>query len=224
MKEEVQLGQTTVILIGTGHVFQESVDLVRTTIVDVRPDYVALELDPERFQALESNYKEKPKARHLLKMGLRIAVLGSILSYFQDKVGEETGVFPGKEMLEAAHTARDVNAQIVLIDRPVAFTLQRLIKSISVIDMVRLIFHMLFPSQIELKEVKKETVDELTEELYSVSPAVYKALITERDVIMAQALSALSGTVVAVVGAGHVKGIKQYLMERYKNSEKEVGE
>ena len=224
MKEEVQLGQTTVILIGTGHVFQESVDLVRTTIADVHPDYVALELDPDRFQALESDCKERPKARHLLRMGLRIAVLGSVLSYFQGKVGEETGVFPGKEMLEAAKAARDVKAQIVFIDRPVVLTLHKLIKSISVIDMVRLLFHMLFPSQIELKEVKKEAVDELTEELYRVSPAVYEVLITERDVIMAQALSVLSGTVVAVVGAGHVKGLKHALIERYKNSKKEIGE
>ncbi len=145
MKEEIQLGETNIILIGTGHVFQESVDLVRTTILDIRPDFVALELDPERFQALESDYREKPKVRHLLKMGLRIAVLGSVLSYFQDKVGEETGVFPGKEMLEAAKTAREVEAQVVLIDRRVVLTLNRLIKSISVMDMVRLVFYMLFP-------------------------------------------------------------------------------
>lgn len=195
---------------------------MRTTILDIRPDFVALELDPERFQALESDHKEKPKFRHLLKMGVRIAVLGSVLSYFQDKVGKETGVFPGKEMLEAAKTAREIDAQIVLIDRRVAITLHRLINSISVMDMVRLVLYMLFPSRIELKEVDKEAVDDLTEELYKVSPSMFDVLITERDHIMAQALSALSGTVVAVVGAGHVKGIKQYLIERYKNSEKEV--
>ncbi len=65
-------------------------------------------------------------------------------------------------------------------------------------------------------------MDDLTEELYKVSPSMYEALITERDHIMAQAISTLSGTVVAVVGAGHVKGIKQHLIEKYKNSEKEV--
>jgi pheromone shutdown protein TraB len=46
-------------------------------------------------------------------------------------------------------------------------------------------------------------------------------LIEERDRIMAKNLSSLSGTVVVVVGAGHLQGLKRHLVENYKSHHKE---
>jgi pheromone shutdown-related protein TraB len=221
MREEIQLGQNRIILVGTGHVFQESVDLARETILEVRPDYVALELDPERLIALESEIREKPSIRDLFRMGIRIAILGSILSYFQDKVGEETGVLPGAEMLEAVKTAREVGSQVELIDQSVGITMNRLASGISFFDIVKIVFYMLLPSKVELRDLDEEVVDDLTEELYNLSPSTYRVLIEERDRVMAQNILGLSGTIVVVTGAGHVKGIKNQLMEKYKNGEKE---
>jgi pheromone shutdown-related protein TraB len=221
MKEELHLGQTEIIIVGTGHIFQESVDLAKATIEEVSPDYVALELDPERLQALQSKKRERPPFRVLLKAGLRMAILGSVLSYFQNKLGEQTGVFPGAEMLEAAKKAQEVKASVVLIDRPVGVTLTRLINALSIVDILRTVVYMLFPLKIEIEHIEKELVDDLTEQLYNLSPSAYKVLIEERDAIMAEKILNLSGTIVVVVGAGHVKGIKKNLMERYKNSGKE---
>lgn len=219
MKEQVQIGQKEIILIGTGHIFQESVDLAKATIDEVHPDYVALELDPERMQALQSQKRERPPLRVLLKLGLRMAILGSVLSYFQNKLGEQTGVFPGAEMLEAAKKAREVKASVVLIDRPVGVTLNRLINVLSMFDVLKTALYMFFPSKIEIEHIDEKLVDDLTEQLYNLSPSAYKVLIEERDVIMAENILNLSGTIVVVVGAGHVKGIKKNLMERYKNSD-----
>ena len=221
MREEIQLGQNRIIVVGTGHVFQESVDLARETILEVRPDYVALELDPERLIALESEVREKFRIRDLFKMGIRIAILGSILSYFQDKVGEETGVLPGAEMLEAVKTAKEVGARVELIDQSVAITMNRLASEISFFDIMKIVFYMLLPSKVELRDLDEEVVDGLTEELYNLSPSAYRVLIAERDRVMAQNILELSGTIVVVTGAGHVKGIKKELMEKYKNGEKE---
>jgi pheromone shutdown-related protein TraB len=221
MREEIQLGQNRIIVVGTGHVFQESVDLARETILEVRPDYVALELDPERLIALESEVREKFRIRDLFKMGIRIAILGSILSYFQDKVGEETGVLPGAEMLEAVKTAKEVGAQVELIDQSVAITMNRLASEISFFGIMKIVFYMLLPSKVELRDLDEEVVDDLTEELYNLSPSAYRVLIAERDRVMAQNILELSGTIVVVTGAGHVKGIKKELMEKYKNGEKE---
>lgn len=219
MKEQVQIGQKEIILIGTGHIFQESVDLAKATIDEVHPDYVALELDPERMQALQSQKRERPPFRVLLKSGLRMAILGSVLSYFQNKLGEQTGVFPGAEMLEAAKKAREVKASVVLIDRPVGVTLNRLINVLSMFDVLKTALYMFFPSKIEIEHIDEKLVDDLTEQLYNLSPSAYKVLIEERDIIMAENILNLSGTIVVVVGAGHVKGIKKNLMERYKNSD-----
>lgn len=218
MREEIQLGQDRVILIGTGHVFQESVDLVKETIAEVRPDYVAVELDPERLEALESKTAEKPKIRDMFRMGIRIAILSSALSYFQSKVGEETGVFPGAEMVEAVKAAQEVGAQVALIDRSVVTTLNRLVSKIPLLDIVKIIFYLFIPSKVEL-ELNEDTVDDLTGDLYRLSPSVYKVLIEERDRIMAQNILRLSGTIVVVTGAGHVKGIKRELMEAITSSE-----
>ena len=223
MREEIQLGQNRIIVVGTGHVFQESVDLARETILEVRPDYVALELDPERLIALESEVREKFHIRDLFRMGIRIAILGSILSYFQDKVGEETGVLPGAEMLEAVNTAKEVGARVELIDQSVAITMNRLASEISFLDIMKIVFYMLLPSKVELSDLDEEVVDDLTEELYNLSPSAYRVLIAERDRVMAQNILELSGTIVVVTGAGHVKGIKKELMEKYKNGEKEDG-
>lgn len=224
MREEIQLGQKHVILVGTGHVFQESVDLARNTILEVHPDYVALELDPDRLRALQSEGKEKPRVRDMLKIGIRLSILGGVLSYFQGKVGEETGVFPGAEMLEAMKTAEGVGAQVVLVDRSVVTTLNRLISKLSLFDILKIIFYVLTSSKVELESVNEEVVNNLTDELYNLSPAAYKVLIKERDRIMADNVWNLSGTIVVVTGAGHVKGVRENLMERYKSSEKEEGQ
>ncbi|MBU7018504.1 MAG: TraB/GumN family protein [Theionarchaea archaeon] len=221
MKEDIQLGQNRIILVGTGHVFQESVDLARKTITEVHPDYVALELDPERLIALESESREKPGILDMMRMGIRIAILGAVLSYFQGKVGEETGVLPGSEMLEATKAAEDMGARVELIDRSVSITLNRLVSAMSMLDMLRIVFYMLLPSKVEVENLDEDLVDDLTEELYKLSPSAYRVLIEERDCIMAENISKLSGTIVVVVGAGHVKGIKKELIERYKNGEEE---
>ncbi len=220
MLEEIHLGQNRIILVGTGHVFQESVDLVRNTILEVRPDHVALELDCERLRALESKNREKPGIFDMFRMGIRIAILGSILSYFQGKVGEETGVLPGTEMLEAVKTAREVKAQVELIDRNVAITLKRLVSEMSVMDVLRILFYMFTPSKLELR-LDEDVVENLTGELNRLCPPAYRVLIEERDYIMAQNILRLSGVIVVVTGAGHMKGIRENLIEKYKSSERE---
>jgi pheromone shutdown-related protein TraB len=221
MREELLLGDNRITLVGTGHVFQESVDLARSTILEVRPDHVAVELDYHRMKALRSKIKEKPSFRDMLKMGVRIAILGSIFSYFQSKVGEETGVFPGAEMREAMKAAEEVGANIELIDQNMVVTLNRLISTMSFFTMLKIIFYMLLPSKINIDTIDEDMVDDMTRELHHLSPSAYRVLLEERDMIMARNICDLSGTIVVVVGAGHVKGIKKNLIESYKNYQME---
>ncbi len=44
---------TEIIFVGTGHIFKKSVVAVKKTIRSKTPDFVAVELDPMRFQALK---------------------------------------------------------------------------------------------------------------------------------------------------------------------------
>ncbi|MEE9151572.1 MAG: TraB family protein, partial [Thermoplasmata archaeon] len=68
--------------------------------------------------------------------------------------------------------------------------------------------------EIDLEEIMNEdAITMMIEELSKIAPSVTRILVYERDAYIAKKLSTLSeeGKVVAVVGAGHLKGIKKNL-------------
>ncbi len=116
MKEEVHIGQKRIIILGTVHAHQKSIELVRKTILDVRPDYVAVELDPERLEALESEGMKSRGINDLFKLGFRGAVISMLISYSNRKKAKRVGVPIMSDMLEAVRTAREIQTKVELID------------------------------------------------------------------------------------------------------------
>lgn len=55
--------EKTVLLIGTAHISQESVDLVETVIKQETPDCVCIELDEKRYQALTEKKMAGPRSQ-----------------------------------------------------------------------------------------------------------------------------------------------------------------
>ena len=53
----ISVRDKTIVLVGTVHVSQESVDLVRNVIEEEKPDGVCVELDARRFEALSQRRK-----------------------------------------------------------------------------------------------------------------------------------------------------------------------
>lgn len=202
MREEIQLGQNKIIILGTVHAHQESVNLVRTTILEVRPDYVAVELDPGRLEALESG-PTKVTIRDLFKMGVRTAVLGMLISYSNKKKAKKVGVPLMSDMLEAVRTAREIQTNVALID-----TAQPSL-DIPFSEFVRL---SLFLVKNSIKDIRtdEKSVDKFAEELDKAAPSF--SVNSERDKVMAENILKLSGTIVVVTGMGHVKGIKKELL------------
>lgn len=207
MREEIQLGQRKIIILGTVHAHQESVTLVRTTILEVRPDYVAVELDPGRLEALESGPK-KVSIRDLFKVGFRGAILGILISYSNKKKAKKAGVPLMSDMLEAVKAAREIKTKVELID-----TAQPSF-DIPFSEFVRLVFFLIKNSMREIRTDQK-SVDKFGEELNKAAPSF--SVISERDTVMAQNILKLSGTIVVVTGMGHVQGIKQELLRQYQN-------
>ncbi len=82
-------------LIGTVHVDPASAASVRDTIVGMKPEVVALELDAARLMALEN-----PKAQSGRGAGVSFLTM-ALLERF---AGQMTGSPPGTEMLEAARS------------------------------------------------------------------------------------------------------------------------
>lgn len=210
----------TILLIGTAHISQESVDLVEKVISQEQPDCVCLELDEKRHKALTQKKKwQSLDLRQIIKKKqLSTLMINLLMASYQKKLGGQLGVQPGAELLHAANTAVDNDIPIALIDRDVRITLRRAWKSTSFFKkgyLLATIFASLFDSteisEEKLTEMKqKDVLSELMDEMGETLPDVKRVLIDERDIYLCEKIKSASGKrLVAVVGAGHVEGIKR---------------
>lgn len=213
-------GDRTVLLIGTAHVSQHSVDLVCEVINNEKPDAVCIELDDKRFQALsdEKRWQKLDLKTVIRNRQLSTLMISIMMASYQKKLGDNLGVTPGAELLAAARTAEAHAIPIHLCDRDIRITLRRAWKSTSLFRKFYLLSSLLagmFDSE-EIDEKKLEELrnqDVLTElmaEMGDSLPEMKRVLIDERDIYMAEKIGSTPGKlIVAVVGAGHIEGIKR---------------
>ncbi len=205
-------------LVGTAHVAKESVDEVEKVIDEVGPDVVAVELDEGRFKALtDPNHWHKLDIFDVIKQGKMLYLMANIaLGSFQRRLGAQTGVKPGAEMLAAVNRAEETGAEIALVDRNIHATLKRTWANIGFWRKAKLlagIVDMMFASSaeddIDIEEMKrKASTNEAMEEFTKILPEAREPLISERDRYMISSIEQLEGEkVVAVVGALHVNGM-----------------
>lgn len=207
-------------IIGTAHVSQKSVEEVIQTIEKERPEAVAVELCLKRYNALMGK-REELDIREILRKGdFFLILLQLLLSYFQRKIGEEIKVRPGEEMLAAINKAREIGADVVLIDRDIAITFKRFWEKMSFFEKLKFFYYVLRGFKDKTGNVdemlREDVVDLLIREFRKISPKAAEVLIDERDAIMAFNLKrALEryNNIVAVVGAGHKKGIVKWLQK-----------
>jgi len=212
-------------LIGTSHIAKESFNKVKDMIESVKPDCVAVELDLNRFIALQQQKRGKIK----LPLFQKIIIL--LLQKIQDKLAKETGIFAGQEMLEAIKYGRENHSDIVFIDQNINITISRLMNKLGFIEKTKLFFMLIFGffgipfwhkriNQIDLNKIPdEEFIDFAVQELKQNFPTIYNVLVKERDEYMARQLKFLGekyNSIIAVVGAGHVKGIKR-ILNKYNN-------
>lgn len=218
----VDVGGREIWLVGTAHVSRRSVDLVREVIEREKPDAVCIELDPGRYEALSQGKKfEEQDLREVLrKKQLATLMLNLILASYQRRLGLQLGVTPGSELLEAAKVAEENGIPMALCDRDVRITLRRAWQSISWWQRLRLLSELgvsLFDtpdiSEDELARLRdQDVVTEVMNELGRMMPDLKRVLIDERDAYLAHEILETKGRkIVAVVGAGHIHGMKKRL-------------
>ncbi|MGZ4928789.1 MAG: TraB/GumN family protein [Halobacteriota archaeon] len=206
-----------IIVVGTAHISEESIAEVRRTIEEVRPDVVAVELDPGRYQALTNPDQQSASIKDILSSGkLYQFLVHWLLAYVQNKLGAEVGVKPGSEMLSAIEAARSVGASVALVDRDINITIARFWAKMRLIEKLKMLIALLgigtTDEEIDLNEITNDdTISQLVTELRQFSPNAAQVLVDERDAYLAGNLLKLRGKIVAVVGAGHKEGIKHYL-------------
>lgn len=212
-----------IIIVGTAHVSEKSVQEVISKIEETRPDIVAVELCPARYRALIGQEVEKEiKISELLSGGkLFFFLVQLFLAYIQRKIGEELGVKPGSEMLAAIDAAKIAGARVALVDRDIGITIQRFWSAMGFIDKIRLVGS-LIPAALGWGDEEEIDIDSITQadivsqmisEFRKISPGAANVLVDERDAYLARNLHLLSkqGRVLAVVGAGHREGILKHL-------------
>lgn len=210
----------TFYLVGTAHVSQKSVLEVRATIEAVRPETVAIELCQTRYDAMtdEDRWRKLDVFQIIRQKKVLFTVANLALSAYQRKIGDKLGVKPGAEQLEAVQAAKDVGAELVLADRDIQATLKRTWRNLSLWDRAKVFSGLLggFEGE-EITEEKLEQlkdrdhVSEAMEAFAKELPKIQGPLIDERDrYLMSSVEDAPGKTVVAVVGAGHVRGMVSY--------------
>tara|TARA_B100001123_G_scaffold354874_1_gene407623 strand:+ start:78 stop:764 length:687 start_codon:yes stop_codon:yes gene_type:complete len=196
-------------IIGTAHVIDLSSSLERF-IRDFNPDYIALELDKERWLGLQSEDKR-----------LEGPLFLRALAHIQTKIGESFGNPPGSEMLVAANVAKLIGAKVTLIDRPILPMFRSTWRNMPWNEFWNLIkdslFSLIGSGSYDLNQnMKTGDFSVELEELSMRFPTINSQLIDRRDIFMSKKLVQIfrmenHARVVAVVGEGHVRGMASRL-------------
>jgi len=210
------------LLVGTAHVSQESVDLVRRLIAEENPDRVCVELDEGRYQSLVHQKRwESLNIYKVIKQGQGPFLLANLaLASFQKRMGLHTGVKPGAELAAAAQDAEESGIAVSLIDREIRTTLLRAWRKTGWwkrLSLISTLFASLFEdqkmSEEELARLREsDTLSAMLDEMATMLPSVKRILVDERDLYMAHQLTLAQGEkILAVVGAAHLGGMLKQL-------------
>ena len=219
---KIELNDRQIILVGTAHVSKKSAEEVKELIELEQPDTVCVELCESRYQNITNpdRWKDTDIVK-IIKEGKSIVLLVNlILSSYQRKLAQQFGIQPGQEMIQGIQSAKELDATLCLADRDIQTTMIRLWKSIGLWSKLKIIFQLMVSmvldeemSEEELEKMKEQ--DMLTaalDELASSFPVFKSIIIDERDQCLAQKIKEAPGKkVVAILGAGHIPGIKQEL-------------
>ncbi|KAF3332962.1 TraB domain-containing protein [Carex littledalei] len=221
-------GVCHVYLVGTAHVSQESCKEVKAVISYLKPQVVFLELCPSRVNILTPQNFKVPTTSEMFEMwkNQKANPFGILYSWFLAKVASKLEVLPGAEFRVAYEEAMSYGARVILGDRPVEITLRRTWGNMPTWHKIKFLYHIVFqsvflPGADEIAKMLKEMddADALTvvvQEMSKAFPSLMETLIVERDKYMSQALLRVArenSSVVAVVGKGHLSGIKKNWMQ-----------
>ncbi|MEE8554516.1 MAG: TraB/GumN family protein [bacterium] len=221
---EIQLEGKRVHLVGTAHISARSVQEVTEIIDRVQPDTVCVELCAARHQSLmhPDAWRELDLFQVVRQKRATVLLANLILASFQRRLGEKLGVKPGAEMVAAVERAEAIGAELVLADREIQITLRRTWGQLRWWDKFKLAVQLPLSlvaapalSEEEVEKLKtQDMLSQVMEEFARAFPRAKAALIDERDRYMAHKIRQAPGeTVVAVVGAGHLKGIVERIHE-----------
>lgn len=224
-----EIGGHKITVLGTAHISQASADKVKELIATGEFDAVAIELCPSRHRAIVNpDLLSKMDLFQVIKKGQASMVAASLaLGAFQQRMAERIGIEPGAEMRTAIKDATEAKLPVLLIDREIGITLKRIYHKVPWWRRMEL-YSGLLASIITRESVSAEEIEKLKEgdvlesafsQFAENEKHLFIPLISERDEYMSACLlKEITENnyqhILAVVGAGHLKGIEQILQAR----------
>jgi pheromone shutdown-related protein TraB len=224
--EEIQISNTKITILGTAHVSKASADAVRELVESNQFDVIAIELCDSRYKSIvnpdslaEMDLFEVIKSKKASMVAASLA-----LGAYQQRLAEQFDVQPGEEMRVAIDLAKQKGLHLELIDRDVGITLKRLYRNIpwwrKLYVISGLIASVVTNEKVTEEEIEKLKTGDMLENTFAQFATsaydLFSPLIAERDQFMSaklrQAVEKREGkAILAIVGAGHLAGIKEEL-------------
>jgi pheromone shutdown protein TraB len=208
-----------IILIGTGHVFNLSLQLL-DIFDEKQPDVICVELDKQRYNALLAK-KADPEAYKQYER--KVPFIYKLLSKFQDGMASEYGVVAGQEMLTAIGFAKNKQLPVAFIDMNAQKLFKKMLRKMSFTEKIKLILSGLGGFFVSKKRVETElkkienNFDTYIERIGERFPTIKEVLVDERNHFMAQQLTQANEQytkIVAIVGDGHIPGLSKLLEKK----------
>jgi pheromone shutdown-related protein TraB len=221
MIQHLTYKEKKITLIGTAHVSRESAQQVASIVAEEKPDTVCVELCASRYQSIrqKNKWQEMDIIKVIREKKAFLLLSNLLLASFQKRIASKLNVTPGQEMIQAIDSAEAIGAKVHLADRDIRVTLSRTWRSMGLWKKIKLLFQLVL-SFGEVEDIKEEDIEQMKQEdmlqliLADVGkslPELRDILIDERDQYLAHKIKSAPGqNIVAVVGAGHVPGIKKY--------------
>ncbi|MEM8843810.1 MAG: TraB/GumN family protein [Pseudomonadota bacterium] len=237
--EEISVNNTHITILGTAHVSKASANAVAELVHSGKYDIVAIELCDNRHQSIVNpNSLANMDLFEVIKSKKASMVAASLaLGAYQQRLAEQFGIQPGEEMRVAMKLVNEQGLELALIDRDVGVTLKRVYKSIpwwrKIYVISGLAASVLSNEKVSEEEIEKLKSGDMLESTFSQfadsAYDLFHPLIAERDIYMAAKLGTLAEenegkNILAVVGAGHLAGIKQHLIEGIEQPQEKIKE
>jgi len=224
--KQITFNDSQITLLGTAHVSKASADSVREMLESGDYQAVAVELCPARHSALVNpDALAKMDLFKVIKEGKAAMVAANLaMGAYQQRLADQFGIEPGAEQRMAIEIAREKNLPVLLIDRDIGTTLRRVAANVPWYKRMGIVAGLL-ASILSREEVTEEEIEKLKEgdmlettfaEFAEEREDLFLPLIDERDQYMAarlqqEVLSQGHENILAVLGAGHLKGTEGYL-------------
>ncbi|MDH5692372.1 MAG: TraB/GumN family protein [Gammaproteobacteria bacterium] len=222
-----------VTLLGTAHVSRASANKVEELLNSGEYDGVAVELCPSRYNSIinPDAFAKMDLFQVLKEKKMPMVAATLALGAYQQRLAEQFDIVPGLEMRTAIDTAKEHQIPVYLIDREIGTTLKRIYRNIPwwqranlVVGMMSSLFSREEVTEADIERLKEGDVLETTFSQFAAdAKELYSPLIDERDQYMAarilqECANHPGENILAVIGAGHMKGMKGYLDKGFDDS------